>query len=51
VSLDLSMVLPADLRSSGGGPVFFFDLEKWKISNLSCLITRPDWLKRDEIIL
>jgi len=39
----LSKTLSADLRSSGGGLIFFVNLEKWISSNLSCLIVRPNW--------
>lgn len=38
-------------RSKGGRLKFFVDLEKWKISDLSCLMTRPNCLKREEIML
>ena len=31
--------------------MFFVDLEKWKISDLSYSITRPNWLKKNEIMI
>ena len=51
VSLGLSIASSTDLRSSRGRLAFLVDLEKWKTSNLLCLITRPNWLKKDKIIL
>ena len=51
MSFDLSIVPFTGLRSSGGGLIFFVDLEKWKTSDLLCSITRLNWLKREEMML
>ena len=51
ISLGLSIALFVSLRSSKGYLVFFIILEKWKTSDFSYLIVRPNWLKREEIIL
>ena len=47
----LNIAPPTDPRSSRGGLVFFVNLEKWKTSDLSYLIYRPNWLKRNQVIL
>ena len=47
----LRIAPPKGLRSKGGGLKFFVNLEKWKISDLLCLMTRPNCLKRKEIML
>jgi len=51
VSFGLSIASPIGLRSSRRGLSFFVNLEKCKTSDLSCSITRPNWLKREEIML
>jgi len=47
----LSIMPFKGLRYSGGGLKFFVNLEKWKISDLSCLIARLNCLKREGMIL
>jgi len=51
VFFGLSKASPADPRYSRGGLTFFVDFEKWKTSDLSCLISRPNWLNRNETML
>lgn len=38
-------------RFNGEGLIFSVDLEKWKTSDLSCLMTKLNCLKREEIML
>jgi len=51
VSFYLSITLSKSLKSKGGELNFLDDLEKWKTSDLSCSMTRPNCLKREKIIL
>ena len=51
VSLDQSTGSFKGPRSNGGELIFSVDLEKWKTSDLSCLMTKLNYLKREEIIL
>jgi len=46
----LSIMPPKGLKSKGGLKLLD-NLEKWKNSDLLCLITRLNCLKREEIIL
>jgi len=42
---------PRQLRSSEGEMKRLYDLEKWKISNFSCLITSPNCSNKEEMTL
>ena len=51
ISLNLSKGPLKNVNSKRGRLMIFVDLKKWKTFNLLCSITRPNWLKRDKIML
>ena len=51
ISLGWRIDPPIGERLRGRGLKKLWDLEKWKISDFPCLITRPYCLSRDNIIL
>ena len=51
ITFGLRRVLPIGLRSSRGRLKFFVAIKKQKTLDLLCLITRLNWLNKNEIML